>query len=237
MINIVKILVARIYNEIKFSDITTRLTVEYVFAIIIIVLFFLHRSNNIGSEPIIFILISWALLAIMGFFIPKITHSFVFSKTKDIPIVLKVSSKGGFIAAQRIDISAKIVNLPNEDSKQKFRNNFEEFDIVYFKSVAYPIQKTKFLEGEPSCGGVSINMKTCKGNATIAYNKPGMDFPTVLYKNKSDGTFGKTIFEGDSEMALMVSPAENYIQCRFFSITYGLTLLILLVTLISLKVL
>lgn len=220
----------------KFSDITTRLTIEYLFVAITVVLFFFYSNNSIGKEPIIFVLISWALLAIMGFFIPRITHSFVFSKTKDIPIVLKVSSKGGFVAGQRINISAKIVNLPTEDSKQKFRDNFEEFDLVYFRSVAFPIQDAKFLEGEPSCGGAVLNMKTCKGKATIVFNRPGVFFPTILYKNKSDGTLGKTMFEGDNDIALLVSPTENYVQFRFFSITYGLTLLILLVTLISLKV-
>jgi len=221
----------------KYSDRTARVFTECLFIIVGILLFLLYKANLISTYvPIIFLLISWSILAILGFFIPVITQSFVFSGVRNIPIVLKTSSKGGFIAGQKIQIKAKIVNLPDEDSKMKFRDTFKEFDIVYFKSVAFPIQKTKYLEGKPSCGGASINIAACKGQATIAFNAPDKYTLTILYTLKNDDTRRSVTIDDDRiETALVISPAENYVLFRFFSITYGLTLLVLLIALMSLR--
>lgn len=239
MRNIFKHFVSNIYNEIKYSDRTARVFTECAFTFIGILLFILYKANlTLTNFPIIFLLISWSILAILGFFIPVITQSFTFSGVRNIPIVLKASSKGGFIAGQKIQIKTKVVNLPGEDTKKRFRDTFEQFDIIYFKSVAFPIQKTKFLEGEPSCGGASINIATCKGQGTIAFNAPGRHTLTILYKAKGDNTpRSAKIDDNKVETALTISPAENYVQFRFFSITYGLTLLVLLIALISLEML
>lgn len=238
MTNFVKKVITDIYNEMKFSDRTTRVFIEYLFIATAIILFLLYKMQIITTNvPIIFLLIGWAFLAIVGFFIPKITQAFVFSSIAQIPIVFKASAKGGFVAGQKINIKARIVNLPNEDTKKRFSNSFDEFDLVYFRSVAFPIQQTEFLEGEPSCGGISLDMKTGEGRATIAFNTPDRYYFTILYKRKGNEEKMKAEMDKQRiETALTVSPAENYVQFRFFSITYGLTLLVLLVTCISLEI-
>jgi len=230
--------IADIYNEMKYCDISTRRIAEYIFATASIVLFILYKTQVLPRELIIATIVVWAFLAVTGVFIPTITQTHIFSGEELIPIVFRASAKGGFIAGQKIKLKAYVVDIQKgQNSKGKFQDTFDEYDIICLKSIALPITKGQFLPGEPQTGGVSLNMETCEGKKTVLYHEPGIHELTVTFK-KRNSNIRQTLVNGDPRVkpTLTISPAENYIQFRFYSITYGLTLLVLLLTCIGLGI-
>jgi len=137
-----------------------------------------------------------------------------------------------------IKLVAKIVNISKEvDSKQKFRDCFDEFSIVFFNSIQVPLRAGKFLEGRPEAGGVLINIKECKGKATIIFNSPGKFEVRTIHRNKNNPQVHINLIHNPQlDQSITVSPPENYISLRNNAIIYSLTLIILLLALLQTKI-
>ena len=223
---------------------SSRRIIELIPPILIAYLLIFSRYNPESNLrlPVIFLFLLWSILALIGFFIPTITLSYILAfpvpSKPVIPVRIIIKSKGGFIAGRKIKILADVVNVSKQiNSKKEFQEYYDEFSIAYFHSIRLPIEKGNFLEGTPEAGGVSINIEKCKGNASILFNSPGKYMPTMVYKPKNDSNpILRKINNELVESSITISPSENYISLRNYAITYSLTLVILLLTILQTKI-
>lgn len=227
-----------------YIDFSKRNLVEIFFPLAILGVI-LTSTYHPYIEPrrwVLLLFILWAVLALLGFFIPSIKETISFgypgSRTLYIPILLEIKSKGGFIAGRKIKLVANVVNISKDvDSKQEFRDSFDEFSIVFFNSIQVPIKAGRFLEGKPEAGGVIVNINKCKGKATIIFNSPGKFKVRTIYRNKNNRQVQTDLINNPQiEQSITVSPPENYISLRNNQITYSLTLIILLLALLQTKI-
>jgi hypothetical protein len=230
------------FKAFLYIDFLKRNLIEILFALAILTIMLVSQyyTSLESKKWVIVLLLVWAFLALLGFFIPTIKQRFVFGypgqKTTFIPILLEIKSKGGFIAGRKIRLLAKVINIQKDiDSKQEFRNKYDEFSIVYFQSIRLPIKPSRFLEGNPETGGVTINIKNCKGKATILFSSPGGYKPRTLYKIKGNPKLLSDEVTSPLDPRLTVTPSETYVSLRNYAITYSLTLVILLLTILQLK--
>ena len=167
--------------------------IEVIFLCISVIAFVLFKFNVISQIWFIIIILIWAVLAIIGFFIPTISQWFNFTcpgvsrHAALIPVVVKATTTGGFIAGQRITIKAYIVNFSKQiDSKTQFRDTFDYFSIRYYKSFEYPLKKGKdFLVGEPTAGGLDMDMTICSGEGNIMFNASAKYRITIHFIKKN----------------------------------------------------
>jgi hypothetical protein len=236
------IIISRI-RTFFFIDFSKKSLLEVIFflSIIIILLISIYYPSFKPRDLIIFIVLSWASLALLGFFIPTIKHHFIFLHPgpvqPGIPILFQIKSKGGFIAGKKIKVFAKILNIHRDrDSKQEFLNYYDEFSIVCLASIALPIKAGKFLQGMPEAGGLKIDMKKCKGKGNILFNSPGSYRLRTFCKKMGDSTRLYSDELKDRQHILRVSPSETYVSLRNNQIMYSLTLVVLLITILQLKI-
>ena len=239
-----------LFNKIRInitSHIKTSLFLDYsriielilpILIAYLLIYFHYHPESSLRFQ-FIFLFLLWFILALVGFFIPTITLSNILAfpgpQEPGIPILIKIKSKGGFIAGRKIKLSAEVINISTQrNSKKEFQDYYEKCSIAYFNSIKLPIKKGKFLEGTPDVGNITINIEKCKGNVSILYNSPGIYTPIITYKTKRGPV--KKINADKDEHAIKISPSENYISLRNYAITYSLTLVILLLTILQLKI-
>jgi hypothetical protein len=228
-------------------DISRTIFFELTFAGTISALLYLRHIQYFDIEIrsyIIVLLLFWALLAMLGFFIPMIRGTRVIAvsglREPGIPIQLNLEARGGFIAGRKIGFEAKIIQLgePGRDSQEEFRQVYDNFDIGFIGSIAIPIQPGKFLQGSPEAGGISLNKKTLKVRTTIMFNSPGEHAPMFFFHKAGDPKdYGGPLPETLLKDKLVVSPPETWVSLKSYAITYALTLVILLLTLVQLRLL
>ncbi|HAU07926.1 MAG: hypothetical protein UW46_C0001G0082 [Candidatus Yanofskybacteria bacterium GW2011_GWF1_44_227] len=241
-----KVILSNIKTFFRY-DISRTTVFELIFAFVIAILLFLKHINYFNFEIrnyILSLFLFWAFLAMQGFFIPIVREGWTIgipgSKGPNhpgIPLHLDLESRGGFIAGRIISLRAKVMNLgANENSFEEFKGIYREFNFAFFSSIGVPVEDGKFLEGQPQAGGISLSPQKLKARASIIFNSPGEYEPiTLFYKINDLKQYGGSISESMLKQKLRVSPAENWIVLRNYAITYALTLVILLLTLIQLK--
>ncbi|MFA5128734.1 MAG: hypothetical protein WC445_02070 [Patescibacteria group bacterium] len=238
-----------------YYDFSIRRVIEFAFPIIIVLLFivdkFFLEIYNI-KYYIIFIFIAWAGLALIGFFIPFVKENMLIlhpsnspeiNKFPDgpggIPIEIIIKARGGFIAGRKIRIKASVKKFDEIDTLSVFKDSFDEFSLAWFNSFKYPIELGERM-GVQSAGGVEIKPGKLNGRATIIFNSRGEYSFKSLYRFRGEmkmhsGNYGTT--NDEFVKKINISPSENYITLRNFSINYSLMLIVLLLTIIQLKIL
>lgn len=217
---------------------------EFTFAISVGFLIYANYSNilGLGLRPYIAsLVIFWAVLAMRGFFIPAVRESWVISvssnKPPGIPILVQLESRGGFIAGRKISFKAQVIQLQDDrDSIAEFHDMYSKYSVVFFNSIRLPIESGKFLQGQPQAGGIELNQHVIKDKITILFSTPGEYQPMFLFEKKGDPKpYGGPMPENLLNQKLKVSPAENWVALRNYAITYALTLIILLLSLVQLQ--
>ena len=236
---------SRLYNYF-YHDFQKKTSIEVLLPVLIILIFIISNYFYYfnAKTPIILLFFIWAILALTGFFIPsiKIVHVLALpgkqpeKPASSIPILINLKAKGGLIAGRKIRFSAKIVDLEKGiDSKRNFKDTHDELSLVFFNSIAVPIKRGKFLEGSPSAGGIKITSDKYQDKADIMFNLPGEYAFKIITKKKNDPRQYMDELKGNATFTIKVSPSEHYISLRNYSITYSLTLIILLLTALQLK--
>ncbi|TSC85510.1 MAG: hypothetical protein G01um10148_896 [Parcubacteria group bacterium Gr01-1014_8] len=217
---------------------------EFIFAASAGLLIYANSQDSLGIDTgiyIVFLLIFWALLAMTGFFVPRVQQSWVVSITGNrqpgIPLRIGPTARGGFIAGRKIVLSVRIIPLQNDrNSEQEFREYYSKFSVVFFNSIEIPIDEGCFLGGEPGAGDIELSHQKMHEEKTIMFNFSGEYIPTFLFERIADPThYGGPMPDNLLKQKLVVSPAENWIALRNYSITYALTLIILLLSLAQLE--
>jgi len=202
------------------------------------------------KSVIVLIFLLWSMLAMIGFFIPIVKNRAMIlipgeKKTgppndPGIPVIIKWSAKGAFIASKPIRICAKIVNLQaNVESKNEFKKCYKEFSIAFFNSVQLPLKKGRYCEGDDyDAGGVTINMDKLRGSSSIYFSSPGAYLPVMIYKYVDDDNMRMDPLFKEKEnlmfhQAIVVSPPEVYLDIRNQQITYSLTIVVTLLALMQ----
>jgi len=240
-----------IYSQFYY-DFSIRRVIEFSFPIVIFILFIVNKYYiNIHDIKyyisVIFIL--WSGLALIGFFIPSIKELILIMHPCNnpkidnfpngpggIPIELKIKARGGFIAGRKIKIKATVKKFDKKiDIMSEFKKSFDKFSLVWFDSFCYPIVFGSQI-GTQSAGGVEIKPGKSKGRAIIIFNTQGDYGFRSIYKFKGDDTERSENYEKIRRNRIIISPSENSIALRNFSISYSLTLIVLFFTILQLHI-
>ncbi|HRY82924.1 MAG TPA: hypothetical protein P5232_04490 [Candidatus Moranbacteria bacterium] len=227
---------------------------RYFIEIAVAVFIFFGILYGFNSKFIVFLFLIWAIFGFFGFFITSCKFFYTFSAPGSenipldfgIPISMTLSSKGGFIANRKIKIKIEVMDLTDNNGKvikrkEDFLNLYDEFQIVYFNSIKIPLKIGGFINNQPEAGGVCLidkNKKFLKAESDILFNSIGDYYGTILYKKVNDSNPHHQKMENKNFMdsQLCISPAENYVSIRNYSVMYALTVIILLLTLIQARI-
>lgn len=231
-----------------FDDLSRSTFYEVVFAGFIVSLLLWTHFNLYDTSvrlQIVSLFFLWAFLALQGFFIPTVRESWSVAiggnlegpgpKDPGVPLQIKFESRGGFIAGRKIRIHMRVLEIGNEASiAKKFTDTYAEASFVFFQSVSLPFRLGKMLKGAPESGGITIKGGIHRAKSAIMFQSPGEFSPMVMFTLVGNPRqFGGPIPEGPMSHKLKVSPSENWVSLRNYCITYALTLVILLLTLIQ----
>ena len=216
--------------------------------LVIVVLFLIFGVLNpfyreISKLCILITIYYWALLVLFGLLTPYIKHKFNLAfdinpedNRLGYPIAISLESKGGFICNHPIVVKAEIIDIgtPQErgqtyKTKQLFKENFQEFSVIWSSAKSYQREKSSSLKDRLDIGGVELNMKKCSGKSSIIFTSPGKQCCRLMYKT-ADGvpvTCPPPKEEDLPYAFLYVSPPEILYQIRTGNIIYGLLLIIL----------
>lgn|GEM_PF-2930181 len=196
------------------------------------------------SKVCILVTISyWAILVLFGCLTPAVKHTLHLSfdvnpkeNRLGYPIEVDFQSQGGFICNNPIIVKARVINTATPQEKgqlynttQLFKENFEEFEIVWPNARSTKHKKAAFLKEHTDLGAVKLDMKKCSGKSSIAFTLPGRQSCHFLYKTKAgvDVTTPLPKEENMPEAFLYIAPPETLFQIRSFNIIYALLLAIL----------
>lgn len=237
-------------REFLLFDGPKRYSIEVLIAVFISVGIF----YGLNSKLIIFLFVIWAMLGFFGFFVPSCKFFYTFSAPGSenippdfgIPISMTLSSEGGFIANRKIKVKIKVMDLTDNNgkvvkSKKDFLNLYDEFSVIYFNSIRIPLRIGGFINSQPEAGGVFLidkNNKFLEAESHVLFNSIGDYYATIIYRKVNDSSphFQKMENENFIDSQLCVSPAENYVSIRNYSVMYALTVIMLLLTLIQAKI-
>ncbi|MFA6160499.1 MAG: hypothetical protein WC678_05485 [Parcubacteria group bacterium] len=228
--------------------------IRYFIEIAIAVFIFFGILYGFNSKFIVSLFLIWATFGFFGFFITSCKFFYTFSAPGSenipldfgIPISMTLSSRGGFIANRKIKIKIEVMDLTDNNGKiirkkEDFLNLYDEFQIVYFNSVRIPLRMGGFINNQPESGGVCLidkKNRLLKSESHILFNSIGDYYGTILYKKNGDQNSHHQEMKNENFIysQLCVSPAENYVSIRNYSVMYALTVIILLLTFIQTKI-
>lgn len=211
---------------------------EILFIIIIISLFPISYYFPIFKpslkELLVIIMLLWSALALFGFLTPSVYHLLSFgqgdfrNKPDDTFMVyIFMITSGGFICHNPIDLYAYIRVMDfkmNKFKKYSPPKDLNEVSILFEGSF----NVKKKTEG----GGIKIDLKKGFGKGTILYTSPGshdlLFFHNNSWRNLSDV---KLPLHGD--YSVKISPPETIHPIRLGNISYGLSIIVLCIAIIS----
>lgn len=245
--NILKKIIAEIATFFRY-DLSRSTLFELVFPVLAAILLYAQNTNLLEKDLrsyIVAVFLGWAFLAMFGFFIPIIREIWVIGLPNTptpgpgVPVRLQMESRGGFIAGRKIRIVADVISLElgkGLESHGEFKKIYKNIDIAFMDSIAVPITDGKILKGSPEAGGVRLTPEKMKASKTIVFNSPGTFNPMIFFDKQNDPQhYGGPMPENLLNRKLTVSPAESWVGLRNYAITYSLTLVILLLTLVQLN--
>ncbi|MDP3722973.1 MAG: hypothetical protein Q8R91_05695 [Candidatus Omnitrophota bacterium] len=186
----------------------------------------------------------WGMLAMRGWLTATVEHRFLLmldSKLEEgkigIPVSVSLSSRGGFICQNPIDVRLVIEDItpPNgvpttemHEGRKKFADAFKELDVIWFGSKEFPFKRGGLLPREPQAGYVGVKNGFCKGKSNIVFTTPGeheIHVRTVRTDNREN--ISRVKKEDVQDSVIHVSPPEVVQEIRIGNLTYGLSLLVL----------
>jgi preprotein translocase subunit SecE len=220
---------------------------ELILIGIVVFIFIFGLSNpfykEISKICILVTISYWAILVLFGCLTPAVRHTVHLSfdvnpkeNRLGYPIVVDFQSQGGFICNNPIIVKAKVINTATPQEKgqlyntvQLFKENFEEFEIIWPNAKLTKHKKSVFLKGHPDIGAVKLDMKKCSGKSIVAFTMPGKQSCRFLYKTKAgvDVTTPLPKEEDMPEVFLYIGPPETLFQIKAFNTIYALLLAIL----------
>lgn len=207
--------------------------------VVLLVLGILWSDLRTTIKSIVLIPIySWAILALFGVLTRSVKHSFTIywggnpQQKNGFPLIVRFSSKGGFICQNPINVKADVVDIVYskddvDEGKKRFKNNFDEFSIFWLGSQSCIRKTSKLFTEQPETGGILIDIQKCSGESEIEFTSPGGYGVNLMHRKKGGKMKIDRIKQEDIPPSFIhVSPPEALHNIRLGNITYGLALFI-----------
>ena len=207
--------------------------------VVLLVLGILWSDLRTAIKSVILIPVySWAILAIFGVLTRNVKHSFTIywggnpQQKNGFPLIVRFSSRGGFICQNPINVKAEVVDIVQskdnvDEGKKRFKNNFDEFSIFWLGSQSCIRKKSKLFTEQPETGAILIDIQKCSGESEIEFTSPGGYGVNYMNRTKVGEMKIDSIKQEYIPLSFIhVSPPEVLHNIRLGNVTYGLALFV-----------